>query len=343
MRVMTGTTSRLGLDSTAATSWGRGALTTLLVLAAMAAGTIASADPLAVAVAVRGVVMVTPTGGAKAQRATLGRTLERGDRVQVGAGGAVTLFFSDGNVLELGEKSTVTVGGRVGGTNAPSGTIKSGMPTEVFARVSRFVANDSRSSGLMALAPNRGSAKEPAAMLLNPRRTQVLSGRPSFSWRAVEGATRYRLSVSGDQGEVWNRETDAVTLDYPADVPELTGGGEFLCEVRAMSDAGTLLEDDASFSVLSADEATHVTSDLDGIGKATAKTSTSAGLYLTASYLVGRGLYSQAIARFQELAKLTPDAAGPHEALGNVYRTVGLPELAAAEFQRALELSKTQQ
>ena len=343
MRVRSTLDSRLGIALTAAGLCRPLAILALTLVAALGGGAMASADPLAVAVAIRGSVTVTPAGGGKAQRAALGRTLERGDRVQVGAGASATLFFSDGNVIELGEKSTITVGGRVGTGGALAGAAKTTLPSEVFTRVLRFVASDSRSSGLMALAPNRGASNESAAMLLTPRRTQVLSGRPPFGWRAVDGATRYRLTVSGDQGEVWSRETTELTLDYPADVPELAGGGEYLCEIRALSDTETLLGDDASFSVLPGEEAKQVATELEGISKATARTTTAAGMYLTASYLVGRGLYGEAIQNFQELAQLTPDAPGPHEALGNVYRTVGLADLAAAEFQRALELSKSQQ
>ena len=65
-------------------------------------------------------------------------------------------------------------------------------------------------------------------------------------------------------------------------------------------------------------------------------------MYVTASYLVGRGLYGEAATRFEALCKVTPDAPGPHEALGKVYRAIGLSEQAASEFQRALELSRTQ-
>jgi Flp pilus assembly protein TadD len=45
--------------------------------------------------------------------------------------------------------------------------------------------------------------------------------------------------------------------------------------------------------------------------------------------------------QFTELSRLSPDSPAPHEALGNVYRTVGLMDLAAAEFQKALELTRT--
>jgi len=308
----------------------------LLVAGALAFASAAVADPIAVAAAVRGAVTVT-TGKAAPQKVALGRTFERGDKVQVGGGGAVTLFFSDGNVVELAEKSTMTVGGRV---DAAGATPKRGVPSEVFARVSRFVTNDKQQSGMLALAPMRSAEDKSESMLLSPRHTGMRSPRPSVRWRPVQGATRYKVTLSGDAGELWNRETDATSLDWPADAAALAEGGEYLCEVQALSDAGPLRGDEASFTVVKADDAKQVDADLEGIAKATSGATTSASLYMAGSYLVGRGLLDEAVTRFQELCKLTPDAPGPHEALGNAYRAMGLPDLAAAELQRALELSR---
>ena len=161
-------------------------------------------------------------------------------------------------------------------------------------------------------------------MLLDPRRTSVRETRPAFRWRTVAGATRYQLTVSGDQGDLWSRETPSTSLDYPADAPALTAGGDYRCAVRAMSETGPLV------------------ADLAGIEQATRATATPAAMYLTGSYLVGRGLYAEAAARFTELCRITPDAPGPHEALGKVYRMIGLTDEAAGEFQRALELSQAQ-
>ena len=312
----------------------------LAALAILAAVTAAAADPLAVAVAVKGSVLVTSAQGGKPQKAALGRTLERGDRIQVGVGGGMTLFFSDGNVIELGEKSTLAVGGRVPASGAGPG--RNGVKGEVFARVSRFVSSDSRKTGMMAIAPLRGAESGPQPMLLDPRRTSVRETRPAFRWRTVAGATRYQLTVSGDQGDLWSRETPSTSLDYPADAPALTAGGDYRCAVRAMSDTGPLVADDETFSVLPDEDAKQVTADLAGIEQATRATATPAAMYLTGSYLVGRGLYAEAAARFTELCRITPDAPGPHEALGKVYRMIGLTDEAAGEFQRALELSQAQ-
>jgi hypothetical protein len=318
-------------------TWRLAALAAGLALAVIARP--AAAEPVAFAVDLKGAVTVTSAQGGKPQRVALGRGLERGDKIVVGPGSRMTMFF-DGNVIELGEKSTMTVGGRMG--SSAGTTAKSELPSEVFARVKRFVSSDSRKSGMMAVAPLRGGGDTPQPMLLTPRRTSVRETRPAFAWRAVEGATRYQVTVSGDQGDVWSREATGTSLDYPADAAALSAGGDYTCAIRALSDAGPIASDTETFSVLADAEAKQVDGELADLAKATGTASTSASLYLAGSYLAGRGLYGEAARRFEDLCKVTPDAPGPHEALGNVYRTIGLTEQAAGEFQRALELSRAQ-
>jgi Tfp pilus assembly protein PilF len=61
---------------------------------------------------------------------------------------------------------------------------------------------------------------------------------------------------------------------------------------------------------------------------------------MTASFRAGQGLYGDAVQHFESLCALDPESPGPHEALANVYRAVGLADLAAEEFQKALELTR---
>jgi len=66
----------------------------------------------------------------------------------------------------------------------------------------------------------------------------------------------------------------------------------------------------------------------------------AAAQYLAGSYLSGLGLFLDATEHFGELCKLSPTSPAPHEALGTVYTKVGLMDLAAAEFQQALALTR---
>jgi len=314
--------------------WIAGPCAVLLLCAGLAAS--AAADPLAVLAAIKGRVQVA-RGSATARAAGFGSALERGDRVIVPAGGSATVFFNDGNVVELAEKSSITIGGQVASKPrlGPGGELSS----EVYSNVSRFVTGGSAQTGLVAMARVRGTDTS-TPILLAPRNTGVLASRPSFSWRAVEGATRYRLAISDDQGARWSRETTALALDYPADAESLAAGGEYLCELEALSDHGSLRTESSSFEVLRAADAGAVLASLERI-RATAGAESPAGHFLAGSYLFGHRLYDDAARHFQALARLSPESSAPHNALGKVYQDQGLMDLAAEEFHRAYSLAST--
>jgi hypothetical protein len=248
------------------------------------------------------------------------------------------VFFNDGNVIELAEKSAVTIGGRVGAAKPAAGPA-AGLPSEVYAQVSKFSVGGSRESGLTVQSPTRGDASDTPFLIIAPRRTAVMTDRPAFAWRAVEGATRYRVTVStADAGEVWKREVTGVALDYPADAPAIPAGAECLWEIEALSDAKSLRHESTVFTVLGADQAGQIRANLDRIRDSAGGLETPAARYLSGSYLSGLGLYHDAAENFDALCKLSPKSAAPHEALGNVYTRVGLMDLANAEYKQALDL-----
>ena len=134
---------------------------------------------------------------------------------------------------------------------------------------------------------------------------------------------------------------DAETLlAYPRDAAALTPGADYLWEVQALSDNGPLRKESSYFHVLAGEEAAAVRVNVDRIGESAGGPKNAATHFLAGSYLFGRGLYADAALHFEALARLTPDSSAPHEALGNVYRAEGLMDLAAAEFQRALDLTR---
>jgi hypothetical protein len=295
-------------------------------------------DPVAVIASVKGRVDVTSAHGGPVQRATFGRALQPGDRLSVAAGGAATLFFNDGNVVELAEKSTMTVSGRVGGKSQAGPA--AGLPGEVYASVSKFVAGGSRETGLIAGSPLRGAPDAGAPMLIAPRNTAVIDARPAFRWRGVEGASRYRLAVSSaERGELWTREVTGLSAEWPAEVAAIESG-DYLWEVEALSDARSLRKEGSAFRVLAASDAASIRGNLDRIRESAGGADSPAARYLAGSYLSGLGLYQDATEQFGALCRLSPASPAPHEALGTVYRKVGLMDLAAAEFQQALALTR---
>lgn len=289
------------------------------------------ADPVAIIASLKGKVTVQASRSAEPVAATFGRALEAGDRVQLAPGAAATILFNDGNVVELSEKSTLTIGG------APKGGKGGGkLPGDVFAQVAKLSTGGSRKSGLVVMAPMRSGGVVAGPEPIAPRQTDVLSDRPAFEWRAVEGAQRYRVTLSGDEGELWAREATSATLPYPADVAALAPDRELLWEVQAFGARGALGRASAGFRVPPKGELAAVRDVLERIR---AGGSSPATHYLAGSYLHARGFQQDALAEFQALAKLDPSSSAPHEALGDVYRALGLMDQAAAAYDRALDLT----
>lgn len=319
------------------------------LLAAVAAfvlltASLASAEPVAVIAAVKGHVDVTPSGSNAAVRAAFGRPLEPGDKIAVGPAGSATLFFNDGNVVELGEKSALTVGGRV----VKAGGAKAGLSGEVYASVSRFVTAGNRKTGLVASSEMRSGGDTSVALILAPRQSDVLTSAPALAWRAVPGATRYRVSVSSAAaGETWNTEIDESggdarerRLAWPADAPALAPGSDYLLQVEALDDVRSLRTEQTTFRVASPATAEAVRTNLEHITSAAGGPDNPAARWLAGSYLSGLNLNGDALEHFLALAKLSPGSSAAHEALGNVYAKVGLMDLAAAEYQQALSLAR---
>jgi hypothetical protein len=321
-----------------------GRLPTILILAT--AGWLAAvpvlADPVAVVAAVKGRVEVTSGATRRTVRAAFGRPLERGDKVSVGPNGTATLFFNDGNVIELSERSAITIGGRLAADARGAA-----LPGEVYAQVSRFVTAGSRQTGLVAMAGMRSDGGGSAPLLLAPRLTSILVDAPTLSWRAVTGATGYRVRVSSADGaERWSREVPAgapgaeLELAYPPDVERLAAEADHQWEVEALDDRGALRRESTVIHVLSPASRETIRANLARIADGAGGTGSPAARFLAGSYLSGLGLHQDAAEQFRQLAALAPDSPSPHEALGNVYLGVGLVDLAASEFKQALALQR---
>ena len=309
----------------------RACLVVLAALLATSAHAVGTRDPLAFVAEFSGKVEVTRAASKAADPVTLGLNLRQGDKLQVGPTGSATLLFNDGNVLELPAKAALTIGARAGGKSDE-------LMAGVFKSVSQGVVGGSRETGLVALAPVRGGAPAAASLILAPRQTELLEDKPSFRWRGVKGATRYRVMLSGDQGKVWEKEVTDTTLAFPPDATPLGRDADYTWSVDAANDAGSLRREESGFHVKSEAEAATVRQHLERIEMRRAADG-HAGNFLAGAYLAGQGLLRDASERFETLCAGHPDEPGAHEALGRIYSAVGLTGEAAAELQKALTLT----
>jgi tetratricopeptide (TPR) repeat protein len=190
----------------------------------------------------------------------------------------------------------------------------------------------------------RGDHEDSAPMLLSPRRTSILDEAPALAWRAVKGATHYRVKMSVTNGaELWSREVPAsaetkLSLSYPTDAPKLAPETDYTWEVEALDEKGGLQKESTAIHVLSTSNRGDVQANLAKIRDGVGGPDSPAARFLAGSYLSGLQLYQDAAEQFHALAALSPKSPDPHKALGYLYKSIGLVDLAANEFQQALAL-----
>ncbi len=293
-----------------------------------------SRDPMAFVAEFSGKVEVARGAAKTADPVTLGLPLRRGDKIQVGPGGAATLLFNDGDMLELPERTALTIGARPAAKKGGNEEVMAG----VFKSVSQGVVGGTRETGLVALAPVRGGGTA-SILIVAPRQTELLDDRPAFRWHAVPGATRYKVALAGESGPLWERETTDSTLAYPADAAALARESDVTWELSAFGASGVLRKETSDFRIKSEADATEIRRHLgviDGAGLPEGRSRD----FLAGAYLAGQGLLEDASTRFASLCADHPDEPAAHEALGRIYRAVGRSDEAAAELQKALALTR---
>jgi hypothetical protein len=87
----------------------------------------------------------------------------------------------------------------------------------------------------------RDGGSGPKIAVVVPPDGGTVAGRPSFVWRRVEGASTYRLTVTGESGDsIWAMTTADTSLAVPREVT-LRAGKRYYWYVDALlSDGGSL-------------------------------------------------------------------------------------------------------
>jgi hypothetical protein len=302
-------------------------------------------EPLAVVLDSTGEVGWTPAFDRSPAR-PVGRlqALDEGARLHLPAGSRIRLFCSAGTYLELDRDAVLTAELCRGGRPLPGDS----------AALLRPQAGRLRTVGrsLELVGDLRGELGD-APVLLFPRNTRVLDGRPALGWTEVDGAAAYEVRLTGGglreiahlpAGKVWCgvQQRAGLTLRtcglaWPAEWPELPAGTDFQLAVRAVRSTGPWLDlqEVSRLQVLPPAEAEGLRTRLCEIAGLEIDPLTR--LLLLAGTAAGAGLLAEAATAYEEAAARTGPAGAPEIAatLGEVYRAAGLYELAAAAYRRA--------
>jgi hypothetical protein len=285
--------------------------TVAIAPAVHAAGAGVEIDPaLHTLVVAQGEVSVKRKGWTGYAPAGFGTAMRRGDLIRLGASAHATVTCADLVVREL-----------------PAGKI-SGVPC-VAGQAPLLVYEGS------LLSPTRAVSSADIPVVIAPRRTKVLSPRPTLRWQAIEGVKSFQLRVSGP-GVSWSataRET--TTLVYPADAPALAAGSTYKVSVIAGGrNSDEFTEPGLGFTVLDAAAAQKVRAEAERIQGL--ELPDESKQLLRSQLYAARDLHAEATEQLETLAK-SRDAAAVRLALGRQYQSVGLSELAEQNYRKAAQ------
>ena len=188
------------------------------------------------------------------------------------------------------------------------------------------------------IAPLRSGINPLIPYIISPRRTLLLNPLPKLRWNAVPGASRYRVSLIGDEEVIWGtlvRETEVV---YSGE-PPLESGVVYLLSIEADTGASSLEDDspDLGFSLLEENEATVVRDAVEQLVNLDLADETKS-LALAHLYMV-HDLKAEVITTLEVLEKRGSQIAAIYRTLGDLYLEVGLNPLAQSYYLRATQLA----
>ncbi len=270
-----------------------------------------SNDAMNLVVAVKGQLEVKRKGWSQFAPALFGTSLRRGDLLRLqGASSEAKVVCSGLTVHD--------VPGGVGG-----------VPCARARPVLRY-HDDS------TISP-RGYESVSFPMVISPRKTKLLNPRPTLSWTPIEGVTRYKVTVRGND-VVWSRDVDSTKLVYPSTAPSLDSKNAYKLIVTAngrQSDEESV--PGLGFRVVPPREASEIRNEEKRIRQL--GLSPAATQFLIVHLYATHGLNAEAIEQLEKLSKTLNEPAAAR-LLGELYVAVGLCRQAEERYLLALELSQ---
>ncbi len=179
--------------------------------------------------------------------------------------------------------------------------------------------------------------------IISPRKTTLLTNRPTLKWNAVAGTTFYEVKLIGP-GVDWKIKTDKTSITYSGENDLQPGEAKYTLIVttdKGISSKKDLSRSDGiSFSVLSEDKIKEVKKAVEDLEKK-GLTAEMQGLAL-AYFYQEENLRAEAIKVLEELSKQKTTEPEVYRTLGELYETIFLNSWAKAQYEEAWELIKNQ-
>lgn len=180
--------------------------------------------------------------------------------------------------------------------------------------------------------------EEAVPRLIAPRGGRLLETATSVSWTAATDATSYEVVLSRQGEIVWGGiVTGTTSLDYPPiGAPPLERGATYRFTISS-NDGRSESAQSIGFTVLNEEAAAPIRAEEQAIRNQGLDGTTTATL--VANLYANNQLYGEALGLLDPIAEAATQPAV--ELLrGNIYVTIGLPELALQSYERALALAQ---
>lgn len=289
-------------------------------------GRASSDEPAAVLTCVQGEVHLQQVATGQLVRASFGGYLWRGDVIVAKQDAQAEAVCNDGQVIRVAPDQSLTV-------------TCGEMPDPIYRRIILRIHGEQ----IEALSPARLDPPDYDSLpvVLSPRNSKLIDGRPAICWLPVEEAEEYEVIVRRLDSELWRVTTRETELPYPKAQPALEAGGSYLIDIlaRKESDENSWPSERVSVTMLSAADAEQVRQ-FEAQVEALDLSAEAAHFFL-AAYYADQELCDAAIAELVLLVKEAPSAMA-HRLLGDVYLAVVLDDDAARSYEEASRLAQAQ-
>ncbi|WP_235116459.1 tetratricopeptide repeat protein [Desmonostoc muscorum] len=259
----------------------------------------------------------------------IGRILNRGDR-----------HLSPGSLVCSGEKLEVLNGKYINLICFSSGEVLK-LSSGVIAAsecakpsLSNSTCNSMNVENCLIRKGGTPQAEEPT--IIYPYTSSILNSRPDIAWQPVNGATYYKVRLSGYEFE-WEKIVNQTKLTYPPSEKELQFDQAFKITVIAYKNDSPLAADTFVVNLFSQSEIKQVLDTVEQI-KSLDLPEDETALDLDAVYM-SRGFLDESIEELTKAATTNSKNPTLYRVLGERYFEAGLPNEAKRQFVISAQLA----
>lgn len=293
-----------------------------------------SVTPVALAASVSGDATFCKAGSNKWKRLYVLSELGAGDKIRIGSkSNARIYFYKDTHSEILNSPCTIAI-------TADSCKLEKGEAACV-KKVPPYKGIDSSQSIKVSNEQFGGFITKQVTVgvdILQPLGA-IADKQPSFQWKAVSGATAYKVSLLNEDGdEMWGQTTKDTNLPYPASNESLSFGQRYQVKVNALSDKTVIGKGECRFSIVTLeiseklkDLKAEVNREIQQAPKDTAPYAVLLAFYMQ------NGLLEDALKMCSTLCQMDPENADVHYWMSQIYKLRGMEEKSKEELKKAGE------